>query len=102
MSMIQFEGCICDRPTEQVRIRSAIKRVEETSDMNASTRWVVVTQAVPLGGLVYVAHAVRRDWTVTAQSVSELEDKLMARADGGVESSRAVQPSPFRTVYGRE
>jgi hypothetical protein len=95
MSMIHFEGAIQERPVDQERIRTAIQRVEEWQDSDAAPRWVVVTHKVPLGNAVYVAHAVRRDWTVTARTVDELEGKLIARAEGGSSSSRAVQPSPF-------
>lgn len=97
MSIIHFQGDIRHDASERARIRSAIERVDAWDKTEAAPRWVVLMHDVSLGDKVYVAHAVMRDWTVTASTVAELEDKLTARAEGGPESSRAVQPSPFRT-----
>lgn len=93
--MIYFEGAIQNLPQECARIRAAIQRVERVHETDTPIRWLVATHTMPHGGAVYVAHAARRDWTVTARTADELEDKLCARAEGGRESSRAVQPSPF-------
>jgi hypothetical protein len=93
--MIHFEGVIQDLPQECARIRAAIRRVERVHDTGTPICWLVATHTMPHGGSVYVAHAARRDWTVTARTADELEDKLRARAEGGRESSRAVQPFPF-------
>ena len=98
MSIIHFQGDIRQDAAERARIRSAIERVDAWDETEAAPRWVVLMHHVSLGDKVYVAHAVMRDWTVTARTVTELEDKLTARAEGGPKSSRAVQPSPFRPV----
>jgi len=94
MSIIHFQGDIRHDAAERERIRSAIERVDAWDKTEAAPRWVVLMHDVSLGDKVYVAHAVMRDWTVTASTVAELE----ARVEGGPESSRAVQSSPFRTV----
>ena len=96
--MIHFEGTIAERPQECDRIRDAIRRVERGQRGETPIQWLVATHAMLHGETVYVAHAVRHDWTLTARTADELEDKLRARADGGCESSRAVQPSPFGTI----
>jgi len=93
--MIHFEGVIRNLPQECARIEAAIQRVERVHEADTPIRWLVATHTMPHGGSVYVAHAVRHDWTVTARTAEELADKLRARAEGGPESSRAVQPSPF-------
>jgi len=93
--MIHFEGAIRNLPQECDRIKAAIQRVDRVHETDTPIRWLVATHTMPYGGSVYVAHAVRRDWTVTARTAGELADKLRARAEGGHESSRAVQPFPF-------
>jgi hypothetical protein len=92
---IHFEGGISTNVEEQARIREAIRRIEGRIERRHPT-WIVVSHRHRVrDGVVYIAHAVRRDWTVTAESVDELVEKLDVLAESGWESGHAVQGAPF-------
>lgn len=100
--IIHFEGDIRTDVEGQARIRRSIRQIESRMDRQRPT-WIVVSHRHRVrDGIVYIAHAVRRDWTVTAESVDELVGKLDVLAESGWELGHAVQGAPFERTSVRQ